>query len=36
LPGRLAQADLPGPVLVMIGHVMGAKNSAPGIRSQYG
>jgi uroporphyrin-III C-methyltransferase / precorrin-2 dehydrogenase / sirohydrochlorin ferrochelatase len=36
LPGRLAQADFPGPVLVMIGHVMGAKNSAPGIRSQYG
>jgi uroporphyrin-III C-methyltransferase / precorrin-2 dehydrogenase / sirohydrochlorin ferrochelatase len=36
LPGRLAQADLPGPVLVMIGHVMGEKKVAPGARSNYG
>ena len=36
LPGRLAQADLPGPMLVMIGHAMGEKSTAPGIRSQYG
>jgi len=36
LPGRLAQADLPGPVLVMIGHVIGEKNSASGIQSNYG
>ncbi|HEX3161645.1 MAG TPA: SAM-dependent methyltransferase, partial [Pseudolabrys sp.] len=36
LPGRLAQADLPGPVLVMIGHAIGEKNAAPGIQSKYG
>ncbi len=36
LPGRLAQADLPGPVLVMIGHVIGEKNAASGIQSKYG
>ncbi len=36
LPGRLAQADLPGPVLVMIGHAIGQKNAAPGIQSKYG
>ncbi len=28
LPGRLAQADLPGPVLVMIGHVIGGQDAA--------
>jgi uroporphyrin-III C-methyltransferase/precorrin-2 dehydrogenase/sirohydrochlorin ferrochelatase len=36
LPARLAQGELPGPVLVMIGHVLGAKNSAPGVQSNYG
>jgi uroporphyrin-III C-methyltransferase/precorrin-2 dehydrogenase/sirohydrochlorin ferrochelatase len=36
LPGRLAQADLPGPVPVMIGHAIGQKNAAPGIQSKYG
>jgi uroporphyrin-III C-methyltransferase/precorrin-2 dehydrogenase/sirohydrochlorin ferrochelatase len=36
LPARLAQAELPGPVLVMIGHVLDAKNSAPGVQSSYG
>jgi uroporphyrin-III C-methyltransferase / precorrin-2 dehydrogenase / sirohydrochlorin ferrochelatase len=36
LPGRLAQSDLPGPVLVMIGHVIGENKAAPGARSKYG
>ena len=36
LPNRLAIAGLPGPVLVMIGHVIGQKNAAPGIQSKYG
>ena len=36
LPARLAQADLPGPVLVMIGQVMGEKKAASGARSHYG
>jgi uroporphyrin-III C-methyltransferase/precorrin-2 dehydrogenase/sirohydrochlorin ferrochelatase len=36
LPGRLAQADLPGPVLVMIGHVLAEKNSAARVQSNYG
>jgi uroporphyrin-III C-methyltransferase / precorrin-2 dehydrogenase / sirohydrochlorin ferrochelatase len=36
LPGRLAQADLPGPVLVMVGQVIGEKISAPVIQSTYG
>ncbi len=36
LAGRLAQAGLPGPVLVMIGHVMGEKKAAPDAQSKYG
>ena len=36
LPSRLAQADLPGPVLVMIGHVMGEKKAAPDAQSKFG
>jgi uroporphyrin-III C-methyltransferase/precorrin-2 dehydrogenase/sirohydrochlorin ferrochelatase len=36
LPLRLAETELPGPVLVMIGHVMGEKKAAPDARSGYG
>jgi uroporphyrin-III C-methyltransferase/precorrin-2 dehydrogenase/sirohydrochlorin ferrochelatase len=36
LPRRLADANLPGPVLVMIGHVMVEKKIAQGAQSQYG
>jgi uroporphyrin-III C-methyltransferase/precorrin-2 dehydrogenase/sirohydrochlorin ferrochelatase len=36
LPARLAEADLPGPVLVMIGHVLAEKNSAARVQSNYG
>ena len=36
LPNRLAVAGLPGPVLVMIGHVIGQKKTTPGMQSKYG
>jgi uroporphyrin-III C-methyltransferase / precorrin-2 dehydrogenase / sirohydrochlorin ferrochelatase len=36
LPGRLAEADLPGPVLVMIGQVMGEKKAASGAQARHG
>ena len=36
LPQRLAEAELPGPVLVMIGYVMGETKAVSGARSNYG
>ncbi|HEY6859479.1 MAG TPA: siroheme synthase CysG [Pseudolabrys sp.] len=36
LPERLAQADLPGPILVMIGHVIEEQISAFGAKRQHG
>jgi uroporphyrin-III C-methyltransferase/precorrin-2 dehydrogenase/sirohydrochlorin ferrochelatase len=36
LPERLAQANLPGPLLVMIGHVIGEKTAAGKARRRHG
>jgi uroporphyrin-III C-methyltransferase/precorrin-2 dehydrogenase/sirohydrochlorin ferrochelatase len=36
LPNRLAQENLPGPVLVMIGHVIAEQNAAPGAKRRHG
>ena len=36
LPKRLAQADLPGPVLVMIGYVIGVQNAASDAKRRHG
>jgi uroporphyrin-III C-methyltransferase/precorrin-2 dehydrogenase/sirohydrochlorin ferrochelatase len=36
LPLRLAEADLPGPVLVMIGHVIGGQDAALSAKRRHG